>query len=135
MNQREREREREIPVLVIYLPTLYNNLNFFVVFVLKPRHTAGKYKIDSIRDLQVSGEPGDDGYDSSMADGKPTLPTSKSCMLTYSFANGCVLTLRTSGTEPKIKWYSEMPGSDPAEVLRTLQDIEATAIEGILLRT
>ena len=27
---------------------------------------------------------------------------------TFYFDNGCVLTIRTSGTEPKIKWYSEI---------------------------
>ena len=29
-------------------------------------------------------------------------------MITFYFDNGCVLTIRTSGTEPKIKWYSEI---------------------------
>lgn len=29
-------------------------------------------------------------------------------MITFSFDNGVVLTLRTSGTEPKIKYYTEM---------------------------
>lgn len=29
-------------------------------------------------------------------------------MITFTFENGVVITLRTSGTEPKIKYYSEM---------------------------
>lgn len=29
-------------------------------------------------------------------------------MITFSFENGAVITLRTSGTEPKIKYYAEM---------------------------
>ena len=29
-------------------------------------------------------------------------------MITFYFENGCVCTIRTSGTEPKIKWYSEI---------------------------
>lgn len=29
-------------------------------------------------------------------------------MITFTFQNGCVATLRTSGTEPKIKYYAEM---------------------------
>ena len=29
--------------------------------------------------------------------------------------NGTVFTLRTSGTEPKIKWYSEMKGTEEKE--------------------
>lgn len=37
------------------------------------------------------------------------LPVSKSSqMITFTFQNGCVATLRTSGTEPKIKYYAEM---------------------------
>ncbi|KAJ6664856.1 hypothetical protein lerEdw1_005828 [Lerista edwardsae] len=37
------------------------------------------------------------------------LPVSKnSQMITFTFQNGCVATLRTSGTEPKIKYYAEM---------------------------
>lgn len=37
------------------------------------------------------------------------LPTSRSShMITFAFANGVMLTLRTSGTEPKVKYYSEM---------------------------
>ena len=36
------------------------------------------------------------------------LPVSKSSqMITFTFENGCVATLRTSGTEPKIKYYTE----------------------------
>ncbi|ETE57356.1 Phosphoglucomutase-2, partial [Ophiophagus hannah] len=37
------------------------------------------------------------------------LPTSKSSqMITFTFSNGCVATMRTSGTEPKIKYYAEL---------------------------
>lgn len=62
----------------------------------------GKYAIESIRDLTT-------GYDSSQPDGKAILPSSKSSqMITFSFENGAVITLRTSGTEPKIKYYAEM---------------------------
>lgn len=35
-------------------------------------------------------------------------------MLTLYFANGSVITFRTSGTEPKIKYYSEMV-ADPSQ--------------------
>lgn len=64
------------------------------------------YPIRSIRDLTSPG------YDSGTPDHRPTLPTSSTThMLTYTFHNGCVLTLRTSGTEPKLKYYSEMNGA------------------------
>jgi len=49
------------------------------------------------------------GYDSSTVDYKPILPVSKSTqMITFSFENGLIATLRTSGTEPKIKYYAEL---------------------------
>lgn len=65
----------------------------------------GKYKIKNIRDLTT-------GVDTSRPDGKAQLPSSKtSQMITFTFENGTVVTLRTSGTEPKIKYYSEFCAS------------------------
>nr|XP_045590179.1 phosphoglucomutase-2-like [Procambarus clarkii] len=62
----------------------------------------GRFTITDVRDLTT-------GYDSSQPNKTAVLPVSKSSqMITFSFSNGCVLTLRTSGTEPKIKYYSEM---------------------------
>lgn len=62
----------------------------------------GKYKIVGTRDLTT-------GYDSSQEDLKATLPVSRSSeMITFTFDNGLVVTLRTSGTEPKIKYYTEL---------------------------
>merc|ERR1719326_788068 len=53
----------------------------------------GDFKVEHIRDLTT-------GYDSSLADGKATLPSDPSShMITYTFTNGAVATLRTSGTE------------------------------------
>lgn len=82
----------------------------------------GAYKIRSVRDLT-------EGYDSSKADKKPVLPVSKSSqMITFTFENGCMATLRTSGTEPKIKYYTEhkpdpSTGLDRAGAERELEDI------------
>ena len=39
----------------------------------------------------------------------PATPGSN--MLMFDFANGVSFTLRTSGTEPKIKFYTEMPAA------------------------
>lgn len=51
------------------------------------------------------------------------LPVTKSShMITFSLQNGVVATLRTSGTEPKIKFYSEYcaaPGIRSADPLST----------------
>lgn len=59
----------------------------------------GDYIVKNIRDLTT-------GFDSSTADHKPLLPVSSSTqMITFELTNGCIITLRTSGTEPKIKYY------------------------------
>jgi len=61
----------------------------------------GSFAIKSVRDLTT-------GYDSNFTDCKAVLPVSKSSqMITFTFENGCVATLRTSGTEPKVKYYTE----------------------------
>ena len=52
------------------------------------------------------------GYDSTKEDKTSDLPiTASSHMIMYEFENGCTVTLRTSGTEPKIKFYTEMAGN------------------------
>ncbi|XP_045473084.1 phosphoglucomutase-2 isoform X1 [Harmonia axyridis] len=62
----------------------------------------GEYTIKNIRDLTT-------GYDDAQADKKAILPVDPSSqMITFYFTNGLVVTLRTSGTEPKIKYYTEM---------------------------
>ncbi|XP_061105969.1 glucose 1,6-bisphosphate synthase-like isoform X2 [Conger conger] len=59
------------------------------------------YSISHIRDVTT-------GYDSSRPNQKSVLPVTKnSQMVTFTFKNGIVATLRTSGTEPKIKFYTE----------------------------
>nr|XP_025853345.1 phosphoglucomutase-2 [Vulpes vulpes] len=88
--------------------------------------TCGRFEISGIRDLTT-------GYDDSQPDKKAVLPTSKSSqMITFTFANGGVATMRTSGTEPKIKYYSELcapPGnSDPEQLKKELNEL-VSAIE------
>lgn len=62
----------------------------------------GKYVVTSVRDLTT-------GYDNSQPGNKAVLPVSADTqMITFNFSNGLVCTLRTSGTEPKIKYYSEL---------------------------
>ncbi|PBC27809.1 Glucose 1,6-bisphosphate synthase [Apis cerana cerana] len=85
----------------------------------------GKYPIIGIRDLTT-------GYDNTKPENKAILPISKSNqMITFTFKNGLVVTLRTSGTEPKIKYYSELcasPEEQDIEVLKTILDEMILAI-------
>lgn len=62
----------------------------------------GDYEVTAVRDLTL-------GYDSRTGDGRAELPLNLGGeMITYYFGEAEV-TLRSSGTEPKIKFYSEMP--------------------------
>jgi phosphomannomutase len=82
----------------------------------------GKYKVKHIRDLTT-------GFDTSTADKKPTLPWSASSeMITFEFENGCMLTIRGSGTEPKIKYYAEISDPDPAKAKEILEDMINNAV-------
>ncbi|XP_078071975.1 phosphopentomutase isoform X1 [Mustelus asterias] len=89
--------------------------------------TCGKFEISDVRDLTT-------GYDSSQPDKKAVLPASKSSqMITFTFKNGCVATMRTSGTEPKIKYYAEIcapPGnSDFKKLKEELDDLVNALVE------
>ncbi|ODN03111.1 Phosphoglucomutase-2 [Orchesella cincta] len=90
-----------------------------------------KYKVTAVRDLTT-------GYDSEQLDQKATLPVSKSSqMITFKLDSGLVLTLRTSGTEPKIKYYSELratPGNnDRRAIERNLNEMINAMINEWLL--
>uniref|UniRef100_A0A8V0X744 Phosphoglucomutase 2 like 1 n=1 Tax=Gallus gallus TaxID=9031 RepID=A0A8V0X744_CHICK len=90
----------------------------------------GDYNILHVRDITT-------GYDSSQPDKKSVLPVSKSSqMITFTFQNGCVATLRTSGTEPKIKYYAEMCAlpeqSDRAVLEEERQKLVEALIENFL---
>jgi phosphoglucomutase/phosphopentomutase len=70
----------------------------------------GALAISGVRDLKAPG------WDSGAVGGVPTLPLSSgSNMLTYTFANGVTATLRSSGTEPKLKWYAEGPSEEAVD--------------------
>lgn len=66
-----------------------------------PTALAG-FKVIRVRDLN-------NGYDSATENKKAILPTSSSSfMVTFFTENDASVTIRTSGTEPKIKYYSEI---------------------------
>ncbi|XP_064636470.1 phosphopentomutase-like isoform X2 [Lineus longissimus] len=89
----------------------------------------GRFEIKYVRDLMT-------GYDSSENDLKACLPVSSSSqMLTFTFANGCVATIRTSGTEPKVKYYTEYlapPSLDEASVEKELKEMVENIVDVFL---
>ncbi|KAG1664136.1 Phosphoglucomutase-2 [Nymphon striatum] len=87
----------------------------------------GEYEVENIRDLTT-------GYDSSTPNNVPLLPSNSSSeMITFTFKNGVVATLRTSGTEPKVKYYTELCAapemSNWKELDETLKDLVSLLIE------
>ncbi|XP_060800082.1 glucose 1,6-bisphosphate synthase [Neoarius graeffei] len=86
----------------------------------------GGYSITHIRDVTT-------GYDSSQPDKKCVLPVSKSSqMVTFTFQNGIVATLRTSGTEPKIKYYTEFCAPPGKRVTSSLEEELAKVTSALL---
>jgi phosphoglucomutase / phosphopentomutase len=104
--------EEEYSVSIFYLIKISFKINNCSMFKQYPTE-CGPYKIDKIRDLNkgIIIDQKDNGKIS-----KASLPSSSSSeMMTFYFTNGCTLTIRTSGTEPKIKWYSEMRQIDDSK--------------------
>ncbi|KFO24030.1 glucose 1,6-bisphosphate synthase [Fukomys damarensis] len=86
----------------------------------------GAFAILHIRDVTT-------GYDSSQPNKKSVLPVSKnSQMITFIFQNGCVATLRTSGTEPKIKYYAEMCAPPDKSDIAFLEEELKKLIEALI---
>jgi len=81
----------------------------------------GRWKVKRVRDVTI-------GYDSGEADLKSKLPVTPGTeMITLFFENGCVCTLRGSGTEPKLKYYIELNGDfdKKAEIDAELREMVA----------
>eukprot|EP00923_Selenidium_pygospionis_P037323 GHVN01065372.1.p1 GENE.GHVN01065372.1~~GHVN01065372.1.p1 ORF type:complete len:618 (-),score=71.40 GHVN01065372.1:170-2023(-) len=92
----------------------------------KYKTQVGEFKIKRIRDATT-------GYDNGEAQNKCKLPlTPNSEMITLYFENGAVITLRTSGTEPKIKYYAEMCGKSNEETAVKLKKVVDTVVSVIL---
>uniref|UniRef100_A0A3Q3IV67 Phosphoglucomutase 2-like 1 n=1 Tax=Monopterus albus TaxID=43700 RepID=A0A3Q3IV67_MONAL len=92
--------------------------------------TCGGVRIVHVRDVTM-------GYDSSQPDLRSVLPVSRSSqMITFTLENGVVATLRTSGTEPKIKYYTEFcaaPGkSEVSSLEEELRKVTAALLEEFL---
>jgi phosphomannomutase len=92
----------------------------------------GDQKVKHVRDLTT-------GFDNAQLNNKAILPLSTSSeMITFTLESGSVITLRASGTEPKIKYYIELktePGkqqSDLDDVLQQLANLEKNVVEALL---
>ncbi|EPY38992.1 phosphomannomutase [Angomonas deanei] len=82
-------------------------------------------KVDHVRDLS-------NGLDTRQADQKATLPTSSvSPIITFYFANQATLTVRGSGTEPKLKWYSQFV-SDKSDAVEGFNQFVEQAVTELL---
>ena len=101
----------------------------YIRTVTNPR-TGHAFEITHVRDLHTGYESKEEGIPSSSL---PQQPDAE--MLTYTFANGAVLTIRTSGTEPKIKYYSELTGDNKhkeqvkEELTDLVEAVVATCLE------
>jgi len=94
----------------------------------------GGARVTGVRDLTT-------GYDSTQPDKKAILPVSASSqMITFWLqcedSSAVTLTLRTSGTEPKIKYYTEMVGkpgaTDKQSQAGRLDQVVGAAVEEML---
>ncbi|KAH8371110.1 hypothetical protein KR093_006272, partial [Drosophila rubida] len=83
----------------------------------------GEFEVKYVRDLTT-------GLDTSHSDKKARLPsTPNKQIITFTFDNGMIVTLRASGNEPKLRYYSELFGlpeqkewDDMTETLRRMTD-------------
>jgi len=76
----------------------------------------GTFKITRIRDVTT-------GYDSAEKDKKCKFPLQPSGqMITFWFENGATVTLRNSGTEPKLKYYVEAKHDKNPKEARAIVD-------------
>lgn len=87
----------------------------------------GEFKIARVRDMT-------EGYDSSTEDHKTVLPKQGGQMITFYLENGCVATIRGSGTEPKIKWYIEIGADDLAKATKDLNEVVKAVQDDLLQR-
>ncbi|XP_071373930.1 glucose 1,6-bisphosphate synthase-like, partial [Centroberyx affinis] len=92
--------------------------------------TCGGRSILHVRDATT-------GYDSSQPDHRSVLPVTRgSQMVSFTLQDGLVATLRTSGTEPKIKYYTEIcsgPGtSDVTALEEELRSVTRSLVDEFL---
>jgi phosphomannomutase len=83
------------------------------------------FKITRIKDISLSY---DSKIDLTLPVDKPVSPSSE--MITFELDNDTVMTLRGSGTEPKLKYYIESKGSSMEKAQFKAQSVE-TALKAV----
>lgn len=86
----------------------------------------GRFKVSSVRNVAL-------GTDSGAPDGVCSFPKAAGDMVTLRFENGAVLTLRPSGTEPKLKWYAELGSQDPETASKDLAELVKSVVDALPL--
>lgn len=105
------ERYGEFVSYNSYVLSYDGNVTNTIFHELRTTGPTGGYWAEAAGSAIVAIQDITTGYDSTTEDLKSTLPmTPDSHMLMFEFANGVSITLRTSGTEPKIKFYTEIAG-------------------------
>lgn len=88
--------------------------------------TIGGVKVRHVRDLST-------GLDTRMPDQKARLPLSASSpLITFYLDNNVVLSVRGSGTEPKIKWYLECVTTDGVRGSSALAAFTKLAVDELI---
>jgi phosphomannomutase len=89
--------------------------------------TIGEFKVVRIRDMTT-------GFDTGTPDNKTVLPKQSSQMITFYLDNECTVTIRASGTEPKIKWYIEIGANDKVKAIHDLNEVIKAVQDDLLQR-
>ena len=98
-------------------------------------HSIGGRAVERIRDMGA----GLDGMPGQCADGsapEPSLPWAKGeLMISYYLEGGDEVTLRASGTEPKLKWYLEARRSTPEEAADAAETLRQAVRAELLIES
>lgn len=97
-----------------------------LLLLLLPMQSVGGVKVVGVRDLGT-------GLDTTQPDSKAVLPwTAGDMMVTFFFEGGGALTLRASATEPKLKYYLEIKGSERAAAEALASQVESAITDELV---
>ena len=101
------------------MTTIFYNLRHHKATSISYITSFEQYKIMRIKDVSLSY---DSRVDSTLPADKSISPSSE--MITFELDDATVMTLRGSGTEPKLKYYIEAVGSSMDEAQSKAQAVE-----------